>query len=619
MCGILGVAHATDPPLADAAFRELLSRLRHRGPDAMETYAAPHGRLLLGHVRLSIIDLSEANNQPFRTGRTVTVFNGEVYNFPALRSELTRQGVTFQTAGDTEVIARGYEAWGEAVFARLEGMYAIGIYDVAADRLVLARDVFGIKPLYVFHAGAEFRFASELKALGVSGRLPLDRDVVFDLATFGYPLSDGTLLAGVEQVAPGDVWTAEPRGGAWCVARRQAKRLASIADAAEPSADALRSRLAASVEAHLLADVPLAVSLSGGLDSSIVATLLARGGARLHAYTNTFAASGVDPEVEHARHLASHLGLPHTVLQSRVEDLGELLREAAWFLEDPIPNPGLLHSYYVARALRRDGYKVVLLGEGADELFAGYPWHRAALAYGRQGPRRVFAELERQRSIYRSLVRRQQPSAARWTQARRAAQSARFEAAWNACDRGPLERLLHFDRRFELVGNQLQRVDRMLMRHAIEGRVPFLYDGVLAAAAALGDARKTRLPRWWERLTGLSLGRREKLGLADALRADLPAVVAEREKWGGRGTVNLLRSDALSQLDDVYRRVLTEPALAEARAVVGDWFDFDALAAWRSQRGRLFICLLLHSIDQHVLGHAWTEDSAGTTLRRRAA
>jgi asparagine synthase (glutamine-hydrolysing) len=629
MCGIAGVFNPRDFDAAEGEFSAAVEQLEHRGPDQTGVFTSAADRLLLGHTRLSIIDLTSGNDQPLMTSRSVTVFNGEIYNFRELKAELTAAGVTFATAGDTEVIARGFEHWGDALFARLVGMYAIGIFDKRMGTLSLARDVFGIKPLYVERRSEQVRFASEIKALGARANRELNPSALLDLFSLGFAVSCKSPFNNIEQVPPGDVWKfSVDAGGALHVSQRAAKTLRSAGTDAQATAAGLRSSLAAAVAAHLISDVPVAVALSGGIDSSIVTTLAADQGCRASAYTNTFDAE-TDFEVKYARQLTAAEGLPHRIVSTAVLDLEHLLREAMWFLEEPIPNPAFLNSFFVGKALRQEGYKVVLLGEGADELFGGYPWHRfAAEGRGRADVTELFALYTAQRSSLKSARAYLSESWRRQLEGRVAEQFQVFSQTLGEARGSRLEQFLHFDRRFQLTGSQLHRVDRMLMRHGIEGRVPFLCDDVLAAAAMTPDADKLDLRRGWRALVGRRPPRGEKICLARAMHDRLPAEIARRKKWGKTGTTNLFNTPALEQLPAVFERLCQSADYAEHRAVLADGIDFRALAATRSKKTRLVICQLLLAVEYFVLGRqpVWNADAyrievtdAHRQVRRSAA
>jgi asparagine synthase (glutamine-hydrolysing) len=592
MCGILGVlAPPAQLPGVDRLERAL-QRLAHRGPDAQALLHRPHDGVALGHTRLSILDLDARANQPFVAAGTALVFNGEIFNCGELRTELEGAGERFTTTSDTEVIARGFRVWGADVFARLRGMFAIALWDEREHRLHLARDEFGIKPLCVLERDGHVLFASEVKAIVALRPLDVDAAVLGDVLHWGFPLEDRSLWAGVEFLQPGTRRVyARTAGGAlqredhavWSCARAFLQR------AQEPSAAALRDVVERSVAAHMLADVPVAAALSGGLDSSIVTAAAARHAPGLHAHTFTLHADAkVDPEVEHATLLASRLGLVHHVARLPRGDAASWLRAVAWHIEEPIVNPNALPGYALAGAVHAQGCKVVLVGEGADELFGGYPWYRFALDPTLAEPGALFDAYARRRG-QRRLWAILRPPLARAAEERLAAQRARF-AAHAAAFATPLDAFTAFDLATQLQHGQLLRVDRMFMAHGVEARVPFLYRPVLEAAAALPGSRKLLPPD--------GPGRREKVALGEAFADRLPPAIAQRPKFGARGTVDLWSTWLADGLRAEFGRCLTSGELRGARERLAPFVDWDAVArAPLAAKERFAIALLVETVD----------------------
>lgn len=569
MCGLAGLAQSSERFPSRERFAKAVASLRHRGPDSQGLFWAPQDGVALGHVRLSIIDPAARSDQPFHTERCALAFNGEIYNFRWLRAELEATGVAFQTAGDTEVIAQGYAIWGLDVFRRLEGMFAIALFDKQTGELHLARDMFGIKPLYLSALSDGFIFASEIKAIRAMRGLTMDFDTLIDTAIWGYPLSMASAYAGVSQIAPGSVVSLKPMADGWTAASSPSKSTMSFYEgSSKGSAPSLRGALEASVRDHLIADVPVAVALSGGLDSSIVAALAARETSDLTAVTATYADHD-DAEVAHARLLCRRYGLRHEVLRLRTDDLESRLRSICHHLEEPIANINALLSYDLSRGVRDTGFKVILMGEGSDELFAGYPWHRFARQSDlRDDPGKLFDAYLRRRGSgrYRTYI---QPQALAVAERRAAAQRAEFITEFDVQTSAPLDRFLRFDQIYQMQFSQLQRVDRMFMAHGVEARVPFLYDGVLEASAALGGDEKIWLEG--ERIRDRS----EKIALAEAARDLLPAEILERHKFGAGGTLNLWDTPLMLELPALFEACATADRFRDARAVTSRWIDWD--------------------------------------------
>jgi asparagine synthase (glutamine-hydrolysing) len=592
MCGILGAFTSAAALPDERAVHAALAAIGHRGPDAQGLFRDRRHGVVLGHVRLSIIDLDARADQPFAGDRCRIAFNGEIYNFGALRDELVAAGACFRTGSDTEVIVHGYRRWGCAVFDRLQGMFAIALFDEVDGRLHLVRDPFGIKPLLVLQRGDDVWFGSEVKAIAAFTSLGIDAATLCDVLRWGFPLEDRSLYAGVEFLPAGARRSyARAPDGRLVVEEAALWRplLAAVAGAAAPTPRQLADVLDLAVADHMIADVPVAVALSGGLDSSLVAAFAARRAERLHAHTFTMS-DGTDAEVEHAMLVAKHLGLRHHVARLRGSDVGAWLRAVAWHLEEPIVNLNALPGFALAAAARAHGCKVVLVGEGADELFGGYPWYRFALEPALAAdPGALFDAYARRRTqpalesclLPATLVM----AAERFARARRA-----FARRIEVVGRGALDGFLAFDLDTQLEYGQLLRVDRMFMAHGVEARVPFLYPSVARAAAALRPEQKI--------LTADGPGRREKVALGEVARSFLPPEVASRPKFGPRGTVDLWGSWLEAGLVQAYERALASRELTLARDVLSEHLDWRRVReAQLRPKDRFAVALLLEAVD----------------------
>ncbi len=598
MCGIFGYFGRRGSVPSESAAAAALRALAHRGPDAYGIHRAQADGLTLGHARLSIIDPQTRSDQPFFRDDLALVFNGEIYNYRQLRAELQTHGVQFHTNGDTEVIAAGYAQWGAGVFDRLRGMFAIALYDSRTHHLHLARDEFGIKPLCLLERAGEVLFASEIKAIAALRSLSINGDVLADFLSWGFQMDNSSLYAGIRYLPPGTILTfRNDAGGVVLESERVIWNLARAPAEAgvEPTSAALRQTVLDSVEDHLLADVPIAVALSGGLDSSIVAAAAAQHHAGLHAFTFSLA-PGSDPEVEHATLLAKHLGLEHRVAQLMPNKPEGWLRRVAWHLEEPIANINALVSYGLAAIVRAHGYKVVLVGEGADEVFGGYPWYRLALEDGAKGAD-VF-QAYRKRRAQRGGLAYLRPFAVEAERKRLQQQQETFAAALH---KDALKGFLAFDQATQLQYSQLLRVDRMYMAHGVEARVPFLYRSVLMQSAAL-PAHRMLAP------TGAA-GRQEKIALADAFRADLPEAVFQRPKFGERGTVNIWDSWLAQGITGEFRRCVEGAELLGARQLLDEYIDWGAAAkAQLAAKDKFVLALLIEAVDSVLLARQEPEN-----------
>ena len=377
MCGIAGLAHpASAGPVEERVVRVMCDRIRHRGPD--DEGIAALGPVGLGMRRLSIIDLAGGHQPIYNEDRTkVIVFNGEIYNYRELRAELLGRGHRLATDSDTETIVHLYEEYGADCVTRLRGMFAFALWDATEGKLLLARDRFGIKPLYVAHDRGRIAFASELKSLTSAGLAggDLDWEALGAFFRLGYIPAPYTPFAGVRKLEPGNllIWK---RDGTWTQ-----RRYWDLPGHDEPEPRHVAERVAEwideSVSAHLVSDVPLAVMLSGGLDSSAVFTSMARAGMNPHAYTARYHGSGAEATDESglAAKLAQRYGARLTVVdvQPRVAELLEPIVEA---LDEPHADESAVPTWLLSAEIARD-YKVVLAGTGGDELFGGYRRHQA--------------------------------------------------------------------------------------------------------------------------------------------------------------------------------------------------------------------------------------------------
>jgi asparagine synthase (glutamine-hydrolysing) len=382
MCGICGLAGRDDEPLV----RRMTENLVHRGPDGAGVRAFPSrdGRLpaTLGHRRLSIIDPTERGAQPmaFGGGRYWITYNGELYNFRALRAELERDGFTFRTECDTEVVLAMYARHGGDMLPRLNGMYAFAIWDTERDELFLARDRLGVKPLYYAEHDGTLVFASEIKALlEALPAVRLNEAAVPDYVTFLWVPDPGTMFRGVFKLPPGHCATFGRDGlriTEWWDLRFAPEERPEGEWASETGA-AIR----AAVQRQMVSDVPLGAFLSGGLDSSAIVAEMARAAGGVSAYTigltkEDLAHDVVGDDVRYAREVARAFPVEHHERILRA-DVAELLPKLIWHLDEPVADPAVISAYLVCAAAR-ERLTVILSGMGGDEVFAGYPRHLAA-------------------------------------------------------------------------------------------------------------------------------------------------------------------------------------------------------------------------------------------------
>ncbi len=559
MCGIAGWYRRGNRPVSPATLVRQCDAIRHRGPD--DSGYITDGDMGMGMRRLSIIDLA-GGHQPMEThgGRFTIIANGEIYNHLELRSALVAKGYCFNTHSDTETLLAAYATWGDEAWLRLEGMYAVAIWDRQSRTLTLARDPLGIKPLYITEQHGGIAFASELKALLVLPGLEFDIDerAVHDFFRFGHIQPPRCIYRQARQLDPGHVLHVGPSGEAsihqfWKPRIRVRQGLSESEWIEETRAQVLRS-----VASHMLADVPVGVFLSGGVDSSaITAAMVRQSSQRLTAFTVGFPGNRSD-ETAAAAKVARHLGCEHSVLPVELRQTRDVLPEILSALDEPLAASAVVPCWYLSK-LAAEQVKVVLCGEGGDEIFARYKRQRNAMQmerwlpliralgplaswignipvtssrkwnYVRQQIQRVrnstLLDSGFQRFIYGTEIstpalREQicQPEFLRRQERPLAEFDAEYFADpdWRKCSM--LEQFMLGDLTVHMPGAILPRLDRISMAHSLEARVPFL---------------SHRFVDWSLTVPGaLKLKGKGKHILREAIRPWLPAGILERPKQG---------------------------------------------------------------------------------------
>lgn len=469
-----------------ASLGRLVNALRHRGPDGDGTYAARN--VALGQTRLAIIDLETGNQPLYEPGGAVLVANGEIYNYLELREELDT--ADFATHSDCEPPLHLYRRHGLDFVDHLRGMYAIALYDPIEGHLVLARDPFGIKPLYYAQTPAGFAFASEPQALLAAGLIEprINAEARAELFQLQFTTGAETIFEGISRVLPGE--TVVVRDGR-VVARRRRTALPGDGAAAwdeREALDRLDAALRDSVDVHQRSDVPYGMFLSGGVDSSVLLALMSQlNDQPVHAFTAGFIGSSVGDERAHAREVAKAAGAETVDIAIGPEDFWREMPKIAAAMDDPTADYAVVPTFMLAEAVRREGLKVVLTGEGGDELFAGYGRYRSATRPWWRGGRGM-----RARGVFDGLgVLRDTPAG--WRDG--------FAAVEQTIDTGALTRLQVVqatDCADWLPNDLLLKVDRCLMAHGVEGRTPFLDPEVASVAFRLPDELKVRdgLGKW---------------------------------------------------------------------------------------------------------------------------
>ncbi len=558
MCGICGKLNFDrEAPVSSELLRRMTRIMEHRGPDDAGHYIA--GPVALGHRRLSIIDLTTGTQPMSNEDETIwIVFNGEIYNFVALRQELIKRGHRFKSSSDTEVIVHLYEEFGDDCIGQLQGMFAFALWDARRQRLLLARDRVGIKPLYYCVTDTSLVFASEIKSILEDHTIErrLDLGAIDRFFGYYYVPGESTPLRGVRKLKPGHYLTVED-GRVAEMAYWDLKFGSEHAHLGlDEAADALRSLLSDTVKSHMISDVPVGILLSGGVDSTGMLHFAAEhASGPLHSFTLGFSGSDVPDERPYARLAAERFGSVHHETTLSAEVFGDFLPSYVWHMEELICEPPAIALHCVARLARETGVKVLLSGEGGDEAFAGYPEYRNLRALETlktiAGPLKGllsvgFGALEyagwRRGAHYRALVGRRFPDyylsrtatpETPFNRARQALygpelleQAARspFDAPTRAllesvADQDLLNRMLYVDTKSWLPDDLLVKADKMTMAASVELRVPLLDHRVLEFAASLRTRHK-------------AFGWSMKRILKRALGPTIPAEILRRKKAG---------------------------------------------------------------------------------------
>ncbi len=560
MCGIAGLFSPRRPP-ARAELDAMIGTLGHRGPDGRGTWV--EGPIGLAHARLAIID-PEGGAQPMGSadGRVQLVFNGEIFNYIELREELRQAGHRFATDSDTEVLLHAYQAWGDAFLSRLNGQFALGLWDGPRQRLLLARDGVGIRPLFWTRVGARLAFASEAKALFALPEVPRGLDPAGLAASFGWwaPLAPHSAFEGIHCLPPGHCLVVDAQGETltrwWDWDFPLTDPFAPVDE--DALADELHALLVDAVRLQLRADVPVGAYLSGGLDSSILTTIIRRHtDTPLRSFSLTFDDAEFD-ESEHQQAMVRHLNTQHSSIGCGRHHIAAEFARTVWHAETPLVRTAPTPMLRLADSVRAAGYKVVLTGEGADEVFGGYdlfkeakirrfvaqlpdsprrarvverlyPWLARSPGGSNAMSQRFFTDstvpgddasfahqtrLSTTRRAWAFFTPEQQQALARHDPAAqlRARLPDRF-SQWL-----PMARDQYVEAHTLMSGYLLAaQGDRMAMAASIEGRYPFLDPRVIAFASRLPPRLKMR-------------GLCEKLLLRKAFAHELPPQIGRRTK-----------------------------------------------------------------------------------------
>jgi asparagine synthase (glutamine-hydrolysing) len=553
MCGFCGELNFSER-VTPSAIAKMLGPLATRGPDAAGMFVQE--KIGFGHRRLSILDLAPTSQQPMIDpvlGLAI-VFNGCIYNFRQLRDELMGLGYQFFSEGDTEVILKAYDAWGWRCVERFAGMFAFALWERDSGRVVLARDRLGIKPLYIADTHAGLRFASTLQALLATA----DVDTTLDPIALHHYMSwhavvpaPHTILNGVRKLRPASVLIIEPDG------RRQEERYWSFTVGSKSEAseiewrDRLMEALARAVERRTVADVPVGVLLSGGLDSSILVALLAeRAPAQLKTFSIGFESVGevAGDEFQYSDLIAQKYGTEHHQIRIGASELVDALPATIAAMSEPMMSHDAVGFYLLSREVAKH-VKVVQSGQGADEIFGGYHWYQRLQHSNDVAEEYARVYFDRTHDEMREALDPQYLNgdySSEYVQ--------KFFDQCGACD--PVDKVLQIDSEIMLIDDPVKRVDNMTMAWGLEGRVPFLDHELVELAAQLPS--------------NLKLRNGGKYILKDAARGLVPDDVIDRPKgYFPVPALKFLRGPSF----EFVRQVLNEPRARERNLFRRDYVE----------------------------------------------
>jgi asparagine synthase (glutamine-hydrolysing) len=597
MCGIAGWLATRRRALAPELIEKMTDAIAHRGPDGSgsfhtRTQSGEH-QIVLGHRRLAIIDPAGGQQPMFDHERGLAlVFNGEIYNFWELRPQLERLGAGFRTACDTEVLLYAYKYWGTDCLRRLRGMFAFAIWDAGTDTLFLARDRFGKKPLFVYERDGFLAFASEIKALLTLAHVQqeLDHSAVVNFFLYRYVPGPGTMFAKIRKLPPG-AWALWKAGRVIEHIYYTAPDATSAPNPEQPAdpVAVFKTKLDEAVRIRMISDVPFGVFLSGGLDSSTIAALMQRHlNHPVRSFSIGFAESRFS-EAKFARRVANYLKTDHDELIVTPRQVLDELPKLIHLSDAPISEPASVMVYFLAVAASRS-VKMVLTGEGADEVLAGYPKHlfepysryyakfiprklhrtviQPMVSFLPPGYRRLktliasfglYDPRERMPGWFGALTREQLKQLVSFHDLRCLDDERPFKVREG---QSALRRICYFDQMSLLPDNLLERGDRMTMGASIEARMPFMDHELIETVASMSDNVRIR-------------GRVQKWVLRQVAAQLLPQGIAERRKIGFSTPVRIwMRTemrdfiyDHLTGPGSITRTLYNEPML---RAAIDD-------------------------------------------------
>lgn len=552
MCGIYGVCGVDS--LTTSQIKKGLHTISHRGPDDEGIYQNSH--IHLGFRRLSIIDLSPKGHQPMHNEDSTVwiIFNGEIYNYQELRNKL-KKNHTFHSETDTEVLIHGYEEWGmRGLLKRINGMFGFAIYDRRKKKTYLVRDRIGKKPLYYFTSKSSIAFASEIKPFFTlkEFKFSINRSIFAD-KWLGFPyLPDNqhTIVNNIRKVPPGYYLEIDENLRTNIIKYWELPPSSILNVSFTKSVTALEELLIDSVNKRLIADVPIGILLSGGLDSSLITALASKHSKqKIRTITISFENSAIN-ESKYANEVAQYCNTKHTQLSLSVKDLYGSFKKNIWIYDDlNTTDSGLFSTYLLSQEIRKIGVRVILVGEGADEIFGGYSWFQLSQYPFRVLPRKV------QIWMYYYCIMRQLPNENFWKY------SSDFYSLFDHQDESFLKQIQRYEITYSLPNHYCMKVDKGSMASSIEARAPYMDFRVVEYARSLPDEYLLNSRVYNPYLSN------EKYILRAIARKYLPSSIYQRKKKGGMIPVYEL----------LHQGLKTDKNLILKNQVIMDVFDEEYL------------------------------------------
>lgn len=528
MCGITGYYKSLNTSLVENCLQKAVTSISHRGPDDVGYFEEE--QVGLGHRRLSIIDLSPTGHQPMpsSSGRYIVAYNGEIYNYLDLKADLTIRGFKFIGYSDTEVVINGYEHWGNSLFEKLNGIFAISIWDKKEKKLLLARDRMGVKPLYFWKNDHILLFGSEIKTILCYDfvKRKLDQQSFHEFLYYGYGLGENTMFAGIKKVMPGQYIVVSDKdftsGYFW--KHDHVKEISKKEISEKKAIQEAKILLENAVTRQLVSDVPVGVFLSGGIDSSAITAFASKQySGKLKSYSAGFDFDGGHNELPMAAKIARKFGTEHHELIIQGKDIGDIIKKMIHHHDEPFSDAANIPLYLLTKAVRED-CKVILQGDGGDELFAGYTrYHIIAKYYQYEllfktlykvkryipsayivnkterffplfdniGPNRLFAKFltEEREGLPEQVLK------AKWKDKLKVTNPFyRYESVTKELDylSDNVQKLLWLDTKIILPDQFLEKVDKSTLANGVEVRVPFLDNDLVSFALSLPSELKVK-------------------------------------------------------------------------------------------------------------------------------